>query len=40
MLVFGAELARRLSFIEHSALSTYDRFLLIYGIAGKTGTSD
>ena len=36
----GAELARRLCFIEHPVLSIHQRFLLIYGVAGKTGTSN
>ena len=35
----GAELARRLWFIEYPVLSI-QRFLLIYGVAGKTGTSN
>ena len=40
MLVLGAELARRVSFIEHAVLSIHQRFLLIYGVAGKASTSN
>jgi hypothetical protein len=40
MLVLGAKLAQRLSFIEHSALGINQRFLLIYGVTGKAGTSN
>ena len=36
----GAELARRLCLIEYPVLSIQQRFLLIYGVAGKTGTSN
>jgi hypothetical protein len=28
------------AFIKHPVLSIYERFLLIYGVAGKTGTSN
>jgi hypothetical protein len=36
----GAELARRLPFIEYPVFSIHRRFLLIYGVASKTGTSN
>jgi hypothetical protein len=36
----GAELARRLCLIEYPVLSIHQRFLLIYGVAGKTGISN
>ncbi len=38
--MLGAELAQRLSSIEHPVLSIHQRFFLIYGVAGKTGTSN
>lgn len=40
MAVFRAELARRRRFIEHPVLSIHQRFLLVYGVTGKTGTSN
>jgi hypothetical protein len=36
----GAELARRLCLIEYPVLSIHQLFLLIYGVAGKTGISN
>jgi hypothetical protein len=36
----GAELARCLCFIEYPVLNIHQRFLFIYGVAGKTGTSN
>ena len=39
MVVFGAELAQR-PFLQSIRLSIHYWFLLIYGVAGKTGTSN
>jgi hypothetical protein len=40
MLVSGAVSAAPVFFIEHPVLIIHQRFLLIYGVAGKTGTSN